>query len=84
VPSEAPAMIDDKPPPLFLFPTSLPSLPPSLPPAVERIQEYSEVPSEAPAMIEDKRPPTGWPSEGKITIKNLCMAYRPGLPLVLR
>ncbi|KAM3568437.1 hypothetical protein VYU27_009440, partial [Nannochloropsis oceanica] len=52
--------------------------------AVERIQEYSVVPSEAPAQIEDKRPPANWPSEGKIVIKNLCMAYRPGLPLVLR
>ena len=51
---------------------------------MERIQEYSVVPSEAPALVEDKRPPANWPSEGKIAIKNLCMAYRPGLPLVLR
>ncbi|EWM27872.1 multidrug resistance-associated protein 1-like isoform 1 [Nannochloropsis gaditana] len=52
--------------------------------AVERIQEYSEVPSEAPALIEGKRPPPGWPQAGKVAIKNLCLSYRPGLPLVLR
>lgn len=59
--------------PFFLTPT-----------AVERIKEYSEVPSEAPAIVEGKRPPAHWPQQGRIQITDLCLAYRPGLPLVLR
>lgn len=53
-------------------------------PAVERLKEYSDVPSEAPPIIEGKRPPPHWPPHGRIRIVDLCLAYRPGLPLVLR
>lgn len=35
-------------------------------------------------MVEGHRPPDSWPSQGAISIRNLCMAYREGLPLVLR
>lgn len=45
---------------------------------------YSEVVQEAPAVVKDHRPPDYWPTEGSISIRNLCMAYREGLPLVLR
>ncbi|KAL1706525.1 P-loop containing nucleoside triphosphate hydrolase protein [Schizophyllum commune] len=51
--------------------------------AVERILNYSELPAEAPpTTLED--PPADWPSQGRIEFKNVEMAYRPGLPLVLK
>ncbi|KAL1734118.1 P-loop containing nucleoside triphosphate hydrolase protein [Schizophyllum commune] len=51
--------------------------------AVERILNYSELPAEAPpTMPED--PPADWPSQGRIEFKDVEMAYRPGLPLVLK
>jgi ABC-type multidrug transport system fused ATPase/permease subunit len=58
--------------------------PPPPPSAVERVREYSEVQSEAPPLIDSNRPPHGWPTRGAIAIEGLSMAYRPGLPLVLR
>jgi hypothetical protein len=51
---------------------------------VERVKEYSEVEGEAPAIIAGHRPPSDWPKHGHIAIRGLCMAYRPGLPLVLK
>lgn len=54
--------------------------------AVERLLVYTELPSEEPL---DKRPgPTesdaSWPAQGEIEFKNVDMAYREGLPLVLK
>ncbi|KAI9138247.1 P-loop containing nucleoside triphosphate hydrolase protein [Paraphysoderma sedebokerense] len=51
--------------------------------AVERISYYSELPTEADPIIPDKRPPESWPSEGRVVIEGLEMAYREGLPNVL-
>ena len=51
--------------------------------AVERIQDYiSNAKPETP-MITDVRPPKGWPSEGRIEMKDVALRYRDG-PLVLK
>ncbi|KAL1744151.1 P-loop containing nucleoside triphosphate hydrolase protein [Schizophyllum fasciatum] len=51
--------------------------------AVERILNYSELPAEAPPTTPEDPPPT-WPAQGRIEFKNVEMAYREGLPLVLK
>ncbi|KAL1718255.1 P-loop containing nucleoside triphosphate hydrolase protein [Schizophyllum commune] len=51
--------------------------------AVERILNYSELPAEAPPTTPED-PPADWPSQGRIEFKDVEMAYRPGLPLVLK
>jgi len=51
---------------------------------VERIMEYcSTLPQEAPAVVEEHQPPPGWPTTGRLEVKNLRMQYRADLPLVL-
>jgi ABC-type multidrug transport system fused ATPase/permease subunit len=52
--------------------------------SVERIVEYTDKTREAPPVIEGQRPPAGWPSEGKLVVKNLSMRYRAATPLILR
>ena len=51
--------------------------------AVERIKEYVDVVESEPPMITDVRPPPGWPSEGRIEMKNAKLRYRDG-PLVMK
>ena len=51
--------------------------------AVERIKEYVDVVEPEPPMITDVRPPPGWPSEGRIEMKNAKLRYRDG-PLVMK
>ncbi|KAF8578287.1 multidrug resistance-associated ABC transporter [Ramaria rubella] len=51
--------------------------------AVERITVYAELPSEA-ALATHMDPPPSWPSNGSISFKNVELAYREGLPLVLK
>ncbi|KAI0635122.1 multidrug resistance-associated ABC transporter [Trametes polyzona] len=51
--------------------------------AVERILYYTELPSEGAATT-PKDPPPSWPDAGEIEFKDVEMAYRPGLPLVLK
>ncbi|KAL1687601.1 P-loop containing nucleoside triphosphate hydrolase protein [Schizophyllum commune] len=51
--------------------------------AVERILNYSELPAEAPPTTPED-PLADWPSQGRIEFKDVEMAYRPGLPLVLK
>lgn len=51
--------------------------------AVERVLHYSELPSEgAPSTPDD--PPPSWPEKGHVAFTNVEMAYREGLPLVLK
>ena len=51
--------------------------------AVERVLHYAELESEGdPTTPND--PPPNWPSKGGIEFKNVDMAYREGLPLVLK
>lgn len=51
--------------------------------AVERVLFYSELPAEGEATTPNDPPPS-WPEEGRIEFKNVELAYRVGLPLVLK
>eukprot|EP01068_Selenidium_serpulae_P008644 Selendium_serpulae@DN5036_c0_g1_i2.p1 len=52
--------------------------------SVERVIEYCDkTASEAPAVVEDYRPHANWPDKGEVVITDLCLRYRPHLPLVL-
>ena len=51
--------------------------------AVERVLHYTELPDEGEITTQND-PPTTWPMKGKITFNNVEMAYREGLPLVLK
>jgi ATP-binding cassette, subfamily C (CFTR/MRP), member 1 len=51
--------------------------------AVERLDHYGELPMEA-APITPNDPPPSWPEKGAISFSHVDMAYRPGLPLVLK
>ena len=51
--------------------------------AVERVLYYTELSSEGAATTPDD-PPQSWPESGAIEFKDVVMAYRPGLPPVLR
>ncbi|KAG1737805.1 ABC protein [Suillus lakei] len=55
--------------------------------AVERLAEYVDsntIPQEAPHEIEAHKPPAQWPQHGAVEFTDVKMAYRPGLPDVLR
>lgn len=51
--------------------------------AVERVLHYSELPPEGATSTPDDPPPS-WPEQGQISFTNVEMAYREGLPLVLK
>ncbi|KAF9472565.1 multidrug resistance-associated ABC transporter [Pholiota conissans] len=51
--------------------------------AVERVLYYTELEPEG-ELTTPKDPPPTWPSEGCIVFKNVELAYREGLPLVLK
>lgn len=51
--------------------------------AVERVLHYSELPAEGAVTTPDD-PPISWPDRGQIIFTNVAMAYRQGLPLVLK
>lgn len=42
------------------------------------------IPQEAPYEIEEQKPSAQWPEHGTIEFSDVKMAYRPGLPNVLR
>lgn len=53
--------------------------------SAERLCEYAyKVPVEAAYLITETTPPPEWPSKGEIQFENASLAYRPGLPLVLK
>lgn len=53
--------------------------------SVERICEYAfDLPEEAPYIIPETTPRELWPEDGSIRFVNVSLAYRPGLPLVLK
>nr|XP_026695465.1 multidrug resistance-associated protein 5-like [Ciona intestinalis] len=53
--------------------------------SVERVNEYiTTCPSEQPVDKQTKEIPKNWPHKGEIRFKNICMRYRPDLPLVLK
>ncbi|KAH6853494.1 P-loop containing nucleoside triphosphate hydrolase protein [Chaetomium sp. MPI-CAGE-AT-0009] len=49
--------------------------------AAERIVEYTELPTEA---LDGKSAPAAWPTEGRIEVNDLVVAYAPDLPPVLK
>jgi ATP-binding cassette, subfamily C (CFTR/MRP), member 1 len=51
--------------------------------AVERLDHYGNLPGEAPPTTNND-PDANWPEKGELRFQNVDMAYRPGLPLVLR
>ncbi|KAI8599078.1 P-loop containing nucleoside triphosphate hydrolase protein [Dissophora ornata] len=53
--------------------------------SAERLVHYVDnLDQERPPERPENKPPTSWPSEGKISFKNVSMRYRPELPRVLR
>jgi ABC-type multidrug transport system fused ATPase/permease subunit len=51
--------------------------------AVERVLHYSELSAEGDVSTPDD-PSISWPEKGEISFTNVAMAYREGLPLVLK
>ena len=51
--------------------------------AVERVLYYAKLPKEGDATTPND-PPASWPECGEIKFKDVEMAYRPGLPNVLK
>ena len=51
--------------------------------AVQRILEYTEVKDQEDAWMKPGVPKQ-WPSEGSISVKDVSVRFRPGLPLVLK
>ncbi|KAG5729874.1 Multidrug resistance-associated protein 1 [Termitomyces sp. T112] len=51
--------------------------------AVERVLHYTELSPEAASTTPDDPPPS-WPEKGQISFTNVDLAYREGLPLVLK
>lgn len=53
--------------------------------SVERMCQLAlHLEQEAPYVLNDREPPPEWPFEGSLKFENVCMSYRPGLPLVLK
>ena len=53
--------------------------------SVERVLHYANsLEQEAPPTIEATKPSANWPAAGAISIKNVVMSYREGLPAVLK
>lgn len=53
--------------------------------SAERLNSYAtNLPVEAPYVITENAPPPDWPTQGSITFNHASLAYRPGLPLVLK
>jgi ABC-type multidrug transport system fused ATPase/permease subunit len=50
--------------------------------SIQRIVEYIDYDVQE-ARWDSPKAPAGWPSKGKIELKNVCLRYRPGLPLVI-
>ena len=51
--------------------------------AVERILVYVDLPPEG-ELTTPNDPPPSWPEHGAVSFKNVKLAYREGLPLVLK
>lgn len=51
--------------------------------SVERLITYAELPAEGAATTPED-PPSSWPERGQISFNKAEMAYREGLPLVLK
>ena len=49
--------------------------------SVERLQEMTRLPQEKDR--KDSSVDSSWPRDGKLAFENVCLRYRPGLPLAL-
>ncbi|GAA5860817.1 hypothetical protein JCM3774_003151 [Rhodotorula dairenensis] len=53
--------------------------------SIERFEFYAKkLPQEAALDLPSTAPPPGWPSQGRISMRNVVIRYRPELPAVLR
>lgn len=52
--------------------------------AVERVLHYVELPAEGSEQVSPSEPSSTWPASGQISFKEVKLAYREGLPLVLK
>lgn len=52
--------------------------------AAERLNHYGTRLDEEAALTSSNPPRPTWPEKGEIKFDNICMRYRPGLPLVLK
>lgn len=53
--------------------------------SAERILHYAnEIEQEAPPQRPENKPPPEWPTAGRVEMENICLRYRPGLPIVLK
>ncbi|XP_060921677.1 multidrug resistance-associated protein 1 isoform X1 [Labrus mixtus] len=52
--------------------------------AVERVKEYSETEKEAEWKLDSSSLPAGWPTEGRIQIRDFSLRYRPDLEPAIR
>lgn len=53
--------------------------------SAERLASYAfHLPEEAPYLINERTPAPSWPDKGIVKFDNASLAYRPGLPLVLK
>ena len=53
--------------------------------SLERVLEYAKLPPEAPLHVPaaDAALDAAWPSDGHVEFQDVCLRYRPGLPLAL-
>ena len=53
--------------------------------SLERVDKMATLPQEAATKTsKDVDLPSSWPSDGKLTFENVCLRYRPRLPLTLK
>eukprot|EP00979_Chaetoceros_neogracilis_P008350 scaffold1862_cov268-Chaetoceros_neogracile.AAC.15 len=53
--------------------------------SVERARAMAELPQESSSeTLESMKPNPDWPSQGNLSFENVCLRYRPGLPLALQ
>ena len=52
--------------------------------AVERVLHYVELPAEGSELDPPSEPASTWPAAGQISFEEVKLAYREGLPLVLK
>lgn len=52
--------------------------------AIERVDAMAKVPQEAPMLTDSAHSvPESWPASGQVEFRDVCLRYRPGLPLAL-
>ncbi|XP_055836235.1 ABC transporter C family member 10-like [Solanum dulcamara] len=52
--------------------------------SIERLEQYMRIPSEESELVQISHPLPGWPTRGKVEIRDLKVRYRTNAPLVLQ